>query len=379
VVGAEPYDVTCACGQRHAGVRDPEYQVLECDRCSRRLFVLPECPYPDINEPAAADDDQLPPTARSAPKSNRPAQHQEGRRRPKRTRDAAAATGGSVDTVSQDKLPNPDAPSRLLMRPRRKIVTPLRLVAIGIVALLATTGYWKYRQSIRAAAERDFREHADRGEAALKDRNFPAAFKEYEQAVAALDRLGRDDEKARQVRQMFRECRAASDLASKTLPEMLEDARRWAAADPKSWERKFRSDYGGQWIVLDTLVSRATAKDGDEFVQIDFLLAAGGRPVDLIVPGTAFDTLQLDDKPQRAILAVEVASCELVGAKGGRWVVKFNPKTAFLWTDFDNYHALGFNVAEDSEAGGGGNDELETERIVRDRLLKQAKMMGLSK
>jgi hypothetical protein len=363
VLPAEPYGVTCACGQRHEGIRETEYQVLECNGCGRRLFVLSQCPYPEIDESA-------------------PLQHADGgapiRRGRRSSRKRRAASTGVAQTPRRENEQKiPAATDAVLAAPRRKLVTPLRLVAVGIVAIFAATGFWQYQRSVRAQAERDFREHADRGDAALKDRDFVTAFAEYQQAVAALDKLDRDDAKARQVRQMFRECRAASDLATKTLPEILQAVERWSAADPEDWKQRFHTEYAGQWIVLNTTVRRAPAgsfPSSSLGTRIEFPLGIGGRAVELLVSGTAFDSLNPGDTPQRAILAVELATCELAG---DRWIVRCNPQTAFLWSSFENYRALGFVVAGDPEAVGG-IDEVETERALRDRLLTQSRLMGLS-
>jgi hypothetical protein len=373
VLGAEPFDVVCACGQRHSGVRGNEYQVLECDACGRRLFVLPVCPYPELDDSAADRPDDV------RPPRNRRRKSKPRDRDKERTRPRAAGTVRTAGTPSLND-PAPAAADKNLLpaKPRRKLITPLRLVAVGIVALLAATGVWKYQQSVRAQAERDFREHADRGDAALKDHDFAAAVEEYGAAVAALDKLGRDDEKSRRVRQMFRESRAASRLSPKTLPDIMADVRARSEADPRDWKHRFRSDYAGRWIVLDTQIRRMHSDEQGDFVRIDFLQAVGDRPVDLVVTGTAFDALNLDENPRRAILAVELSSCELGGANGDRWIVRFNPETAFLWSDYENFRALGFDVAAEPEADGAQDEgEIATERVLRDRLLSQSKLMGL--
>ena len=371
VLRAEPFDVVCACGQRHSGVRGDEYQVLECDACGRRLFVLPVCPYPEVDELAEGG-------RRKA----------EGERRKTKRGGQRSEVGGQKSEIRGQRSERGEAsdsqPSTLNSQldaaaPRRKLVTPLRLVVVGIVALLAATGVWQYRQSVRAQAERDFREYADRGDAALKEHDFAAAFEEYREAVAALDKLGRDDEKSRRVRQMFRESRAASGLATKALADILAEVRENSAVDPEGWQRQFQSDYAGRWFVLDTRIRRMHTDELGDYVQIDYLQAFGGRPVDLVVTGTAFDSLNLDETPRPAILAVELSSCELGGVNGDRWIVRCKPETAFLWSDYENFRALGFDVAAEPEADGAPDEgEIATERALRDRLLAQSKLIGLS-
>ncbi|MFQ5733319.1 MAG: hypothetical protein ACE5KM_15365 [Planctomycetaceae bacterium] len=361
---SELFEITCGCGRAYEGARTEIDQVLECNHCGRRLFVLPRSPYPDLTPVAETDEPDLP-------------RHRKSRR--KRKPDDAADPGpaDTKETGPAEVVASPESePESLTLRRRPRLVTPLRLIIVAMLGLLAATVYWQYQRSVRNRAEREFREHSDKGYAALKDTNFVEAYREFRLAVAALDRLPRDDAKARHVRQMARESTAASDLISKTMPEILTEAERLLENEPVDWRRKLNRYYGGHWVVLDTFVRTHKDANGDESLVFDYPLIVGRRVVRFQGRPAVFAGMKAAASPARAILAFEIEEID-VSADSRNWIVHIDPESAFLWCDYANFRAIGFTVAAETDEDVEG--EVDTRRELRAILAAQSRTMGVTR
>lgn len=355
------FEIACSCGRVYEGLRAETDQVLECNHCGRRLFVLPRSPYPDVAPAESAEPPAAPPR-----KSWR-----------KRPRDASAAeppvVAAGADTPEPPPGPAPpDSPEPLVLAERTRLITPLRVVLVAAVGLAAATGYWQYERSVRNRAERAFREHSDRGYAAMEAGEFLEAYTEFRLAVEALDELPRHDVKSRHVRQMHRECKAASDLITRPLPEILLEAERLEQNEPVDWRRKLAQFYGGHWVVLDTfVVQRGKPGPAGELV-FEYPLVVGQRVVLFQGRPVVFGRLDPAKKRRRAILAIEIEGIEL-SSDAKTWIVRVNAASAFLWCDYANFRALGFGVAAETDEGIDG--EVLSERQLRALLDEQSRLL----
>ena len=347
VGSGEPFAITCGCGRVYEGERVGGDQVVECNNCGLRLFVLPRSPYPDVAPPG--------PGAGPGPEEQRPEE---------------IGSSAGVEPVKTEESPATETPQPLVLQRRKRWLTSLRVV-IGLAFLMfGATVYWQYERTARTRAERAFREHSDRGYAALKSDDFLAAYLEFQQAVAALDRLERDDVKSRHVRQMYRESKAASGLMTRTLPEIIEEAQRLQHQDPIDWTRKLSRFYGGDWVVLDTYVASPESSEGNALV-FDYPLAVGRRLVEFHGRPRVFERLGEVKQSRRVILAIEIKRIAL-SEDAKTWIVEINPASAFLWCDYSNYRALGFANAETDQDIADG---LPTEETTRAVLTAQSRLM----
>lgn len=252
------------------------------------------------------------------------------------------------------------------------------MVTVCIVAVVAATAFWTVQRRALEQAERAFLTHAEAGYAALETHDFATAAREFETAVEALKLLRRDDPKARHVRQMLRESIAAADLVSPSLVEILLRLGEEPALDPAEVEREFERESAGRWIVVDAVVGAAGDRAGAGGAMIEYPLLVAGRPVVLSADLDVFRKVSFEDGPRRLVFAVQLQSCRLQSAPPHEsWVIGLRSDTAFLWTDYRNYRALGFDVRS-SEGDSGPSGEVATEQEVRRLLSEQARVMGVS-
>ncbi|GAB4148025.1 MAG: hypothetical protein Tsb009_21540 [Planctomycetaceae bacterium] len=329
------YAVTCRCGWTSRGRRTETWQDIECDGCGARKFVLPINVYPPVDISWQNHDAPVSSSGNAAKSKN-------------------AVQG--IDISSQS--------SRRILTPKRLLV----LVGMIAVAVITGTAYWQVRRSRIQAAENEFKTHSDAGLAYVHSGEYAKAIPELKRAVAALEILERDDQKARKVRQMLRESIAISDLAPELLVKMLTDFEQQASTGNADWEEEFRRRFANQWIVMETTLSRNS--DGD--VVVDFPLMVGNAPVRIQGKRSAFQDISQANQSRPYFIALQLKSCRRIGGASPAWEIGFNPDSAFLWTNYKNLRALGFDVA------GQDGEDISNEAEIRQRLKIQAKLMGLS-
>lgn len=341
---------------------------IHCRQCGRPLFLLPQCPYPVPQTPpddAPDHGEQEQPPRRAA---RRPAARS-------RTKTSAAATVLSPTVAS----PGPHTAARSepavrLSSRRRRVLTPLRFTGLAAVVLLSATGYWIHHRSVQSRAERAFRHSCDVGYAALKDRDYLAARRAFREALQAADLLKRHDATSRHVRQMYRECEAATGLSPRPLFEMIAEADALRREAPDRWEQRFRRDYAQTWLVLDTSVRIPHGDSGAGRIALDYPLVIGGRAVELDGNLPVLKRLKLTPQGRRVILAVQLESCRLSGEQ--RWLVRFRGETAFLWTNYEILSELGLaegpTLPDESSTGAAAGKTLHA------LLRTQSEIMGIA-
>jgi hypothetical protein len=257
----------------------------------------------------------------------------------------------------------------LLKRVRRnkELFTPFRLVIISTLVVIAGTIYWVTQQGDLETAARTLQSAREAGYAAMRAGDFFAAAGEFEEACRALDELGDGNPQEGEIRQMFREASAASQLSSMALYDIVAAAERIAPDDHTGWEERFNALYADQWIVMQAAIDRVPNDAGGSRNVIHYPLVAG-RPVDIEAALPVFDRLVPTDGNRNVIFAAQLQSCRLVGKEDKRWQIKLNPETAFLWTDFENLRALGF-------AGG----EADTAVAMQQLLADQSRLVGVER
>ena len=362
------FEITCSCGCLAAGTRAPVHQRVLCDQCHRWLFVLPVNPYPvpvvkqrRRKQKAKRAKTQTPvgdATPRTAKSDTEPISQSvaepaaRGEPLSRRLADSAQRTVGAA--------------ARVVPRWRKKLLTPFRLVLLGIVIVVAGTAFSVWHRARLDEAERTWQVAREKGRTALKAGDVPTALREFQRAVRAVDVLDRDDQAARMIRQQLREVTAVDQLLSVSLPEMIRNAEETIQANPLGWKERFEQTYKGRWLIMETsLVRVAETGDGDRVV-IDCPLVIGTRSLEFTGASAAFRSLDIGETPQRVILAAAVRSCELSESTPAHWVVELDPQSAFLWTDFDLYRRLGLSTGDADE-----------DRQTRLLLTSQSKSIGI--
>lgn len=327
----EPFEITCDCGCRVAGLRRAAPQQLVCGGCNELVFVLPANVYP---VPASEQKRRQQRAAGVIDEAQR-----------------ASATATKSKGKKKKPPPVPEPPSsrstRAETRQRmaktgtwlRRQITPLRLILAGIVVVVVATGFWVRHRARRDQARTTARVAADRGREAIHDGDFRTASRELAAATAALDLLGRTDADAEEIRQLGREASAANNLLRIPLIEILNEAEQ--SSDAEEWATHFGRQYADGWLVFDAPVVQTADSRGQKHIELDFPLTVHEKPVRIIADVPALRPLATTT-PRRVILAAQLAECRLVTTKPAHFEARLRPETAFLWSDFDSYAALGF-------------------------------------
>lgn len=247
-----------------------------------------------------------------------------------------------------------------------RLLSPFSLVIVAVALTLFGTGYWMFRTSEVSQAEATLIAAEEKGVAALNAGHIEVAKLEFAAAAAALDAIGREDGHARWIRQMHRETTAASELAADSLFEIVAQAEQWRRQQEsgvRAWEDHFRLTYGETWMVFETTLW--PADDGSRH-RIDFPLEIGETPVRLVTGAAFLADLPENGEPREVVLAAQLKRCRLDRATRESWVVEFEPATAFLWSDLENYRAIGFEA-----------DDLHAAKKTAELLAKQTAQLGI--
>ena len=338
---AEPvaFSLTCRCGGNVTGVRGHRMQVVVCRECAYQICVLPVSPYPrpkvrvPKKKPArplltaelAEEATRTPPPA-SATRSRRQGSSPKSAGK-KTIHKAAAAREPAVSTPAWSFKP-------------AQVFTPLRLIAVGMVAVVFLSGWWVVHRRALGQAVLTYAGASKAGRAALAAADFDTADKQLQQAVTAIDLLGRSDRDSRQVRQLSREAAAARGLASSSLFELIGDARRAKQHSPQDWASGLLSSHYGRWFLLES--------DGLQFATGDPPIWTFTLP---LIPGADAIVVSGDlsqwakqlgtEPPQHVILAGQLEDIRPLGGEGEGWQIVLRKDSLCLWTSPDVYAAVG--------------------------------------
>lgn len=348
----QPYRLECACGGEVRGFREARPQQILCETCGEALFVLPVDLYPRPRTKPARRREK----ATAKPKTVRePRSTTVGPMLAERLRNARGALKASARSAGAQ-----------LKAGARRQMTPLRLVAAAMALVIAGTVWWAVRARGVEAAELSLRESLRLGEAALKEPDYPAAAEQFTIAAAALDRLGRDGEQARAIRQLARETSAMTHLAEGSLYEIAAEAEQNLRKSDQEWQDLFAFRYRGQWVVMETVLRRVENDAGEATVAVDYPLSFASRAVEVGFETDVFPELELPKEGRGVIFAAQLDG-SWYDPQRGVWRFSLRPATAFLWSNGQTYRALGA-VPEAAAAA----------RAVESLLAEQSRLLGIA-
>lgn len=347
------YAVECACGRQVSGARSGAEQVTFCAACGTALFVLPRSVYPRPRgvqaEPAVR------PPIPAKPQSRRTAHPVKTPRaavpKPARVADRPPADSKPDEPVASHPEPvfdrNPKIePPRL----RRKLLGPVRLVVLGIAAVIGLTMWWSYRVSRRNEAERTLATSIRLAQQAFEENDLGEAANRFRDVRAALDTLGRTDSRAQELRQTAAEISASADLARSSLYDILNEAVATTERSGRAlWADTFRSSYRDEWVLIDALVTRTSDSSGGRRFEIDLPLTAGGGRVQIVGDLACFERAVPGGSARRVIFAAQLDDFTTVPQNGAAWRIVLRPATAFLWSAPEHLERLGVEVDDETK------------------------------
>lgn len=347
----QPFDIPCDCGERLSGWRTDSHQKLSCRSCDRLLLVLPTDVYPAVKRAKTA------PVAKAAPAVVQPddspdvrGKKSSGKKSPKIPSKESAAPATKAVAATKETKPAPDdridlSPVLQQSRSRRR---SLRLVVASILALVAVTGWSLYQRTQRERARSIIPTATETGLAALRSGDFATASRELTAAVRALDTLRQTDAAAQTIRQAQREATAAYGLVSSGPAELVTEVLT-GIGTREDRQRRFQAEYAQKWIILDAgVIGRSV--DNSTVYELDVPLL-----VDKQVLQMSCDFPDLRRRfgdvgtqvPVRVIFAVQLDDWLIPDSTTQPIVARIKPATAFLWTDYDSYCAVGYRPDSD--------------------------------
>lgn len=350
-VAAEPveFSLTCHCGAVVSGIRGPRMQVAVCRECRHQICVLPVSPYPRPKVRTPKQKIPKPVTARDR------AEPEERTPRPVPKR--GSRPEGRTPQPTLKKSTRTDSQSEVATRPdstfavtRRQIVTPLRLIALGMLGVVTLAGWWVVQRRAVAQAVVTFAEAARSGRLSLADSDFDAADQHFERAVKALVTLGRDDREARQVRQLAREATAAQGLALSSLFELISEARSARRISTANWQQTIKHNYQGRWFLLETNGLQFTSGDPPQW-HFSLPLIPGTEPLQISGDLENWSRLFGSTPPSHVILAGQLDEIRPQGTETDQGLeIVLNKQSLCLWTNAEVYSTLGGTLDEGSRA-----------------------------
>lgn len=392
-----PFQVSCDCGGRAAGIRRASYQVAECSDCGRSLYVLPVNPYPATRrihsevvagglagragaalrelagEPSSAPEHHRPTgnttgntTAQDSRTKPRTAQASEtatvtpepaqpperglaapaGRRSPgPRTAQAAAAvSGGAAPAVTAAPVIQPTPPVPLIPKVPlavrlRRVFSPVRLLVTASLVLLALTVWWMVQQRRQDVARRVWRQQQDAAERALQAGDLPLLTAALERVVEAAGILRRQDAESQRAESLLRQCQAVSQLSQLDLVSSLEQL----SASNRVTDERVTAEVRGLVFVFEAVLKPQAENAG--ILELDLPLMAGAQRVRVLTAAQSLRQLQ-SAAPQRPVLFAGTMQAGQTNPADGSLQLRLDDSSVVVLTEAVTAGAAGYSAAD---------------------------------
>lgn len=322
----QPYVLTCDCGGVLRGHRLEVPLKPSCPLCGKKRFVFPAClyPIPDSLRREWAGEPAPPPPLK--PRVT-PA---------KKTK--AATPAAPVAEAAPPQLSWSEQ-LRGWINAWRSQLGPLRLIALGVVLIVAITGWLTLVNMQRERARAQIQPTVERGLAAFRERRFAESLSALNEACSALDTLHRHDATATAIRQWQREAEVANRLSVYTLSELLGQVASSSSTD--SALEQVRQKTVGQWFLFDAVVRVAPGGVHPSRARclVDLPLWLGDLPVEVVFEAWPWSGPP-PQEPVRLIFAAQVEDLKINRAPVPLATLTLRPVDAVLWCYADSYRAL---------------------------------------
>lgn len=336
-----PFEVTSSAGCVIEGVRTAESQIVTCPATGERLFVLPLDAYPEVGRSTGRRGRKASATSRTrtSPSKRDSSDGRTGRR----SRPSGRATPEERRERRRERMADARRKVGIGMQRAREQATkigrwftPLRGTVVAMAVVILATIVLAVRSNARDRAEITLRDATRTAWDALDAGKFEEANDAFQDVVAALDTLGRDDA---EVRRAAREVEIARSLTDFPIVDVLADADR------------FDERHRGAWVVLDATAEVVPDANGNPVVRIEYPLEVDDVPVDLVVGLDVFAELGVSESavdPFRTLFAARLGELEREGEPFPRWELRL--EEPLLWVHGRTLPAAGL-VMSDEVAG----------------------------
>ncbi|MFO1019117.1 MAG: hypothetical protein U0903_00230 [Planctomycetales bacterium] len=319
-----PYEVRCRCSHVTKGVRIPLVQRIRCEECGHPLFILPVSVYP------------LPGASTKGSKGKK------GKR--KKKKGAPAVSTGRVMSIGQMivmrclgicAFPFIWLWRQILLGMQRTLAwlaKPLHAVAIGLIVVVAGTGYWSALRWQQSAAREVLAKVPAEAEKLLHDRKIADAAEELKKLDKAVRVLGRNDSAGVKWKQWAAEARAAVNLAPGSVLELINEGEEYRSQPTAKWKRVFDLTYRGTWMILD---STALVPGNEGPRRVETQMRIRGKQVFLSADVSRQEWRKRMQGEKRIICAAKLDKC--FQESDGVWKIEFDPNAVILMTNPDVY------------------------------------------
>jgi hypothetical protein len=345
----QPFSLTCDCGVQLAGMRQAAPQKPSCPACGSTHFILPACVYP-VPTTLRRDwfGEEIEPKKPAAkPSSNSTPQTTTATPATPRAKDRAKPAA----TPARPPSPTPAERVQQAQRQLRTFFTPVRMVVLAMVVIVGLTGLMLLRSSRREWARSHVEPAVDRGLQAFRERDFSTASAAFDDAVQALDYLGRRDAAALAIRQYQRESDAAVQLSGSGIADILK-----ALSEGKqrsNTAERFQTDVAGKWLMFDAVLElQRPAENAGKLCVVDVPLALNDQPLDLAfddVPWPQLWKAAPGDGPRRVVFAAQWERFDPPGGQNRPATLVLRSSTAVLWCHFDTYQLVSRAALSDDD------------------------------
>jgi hypothetical protein len=347
------FAVQCACGREVSGTRTSSHQILYCAACGTALFVMPRSAYPRPRNVPAEPEIPVP----VAPIAFTGRVDESGHngdirdetirveRSPSRTKTANNVTDRQEPGPSQSPRSNPG-----LARIRRKVFAPVRIVLLGIVAVIGLTIWWSLQIKKRTDAERSLASAVKQAQQALERDDLSEAAKLFRTVRTALDTIGRKDAQARSLRQTAAEIGSLVALSDHSLFDIFREAIDTTSRSGSSmWDDAFLSNYRGAWVLIDAEVTRPTASSPDQLMEVHYPLAVGSQRARIVASLPALVNIIPGGSARRVIFSAQIDEFKHQPYRAeADWCVVLKPGTTVLWSSPENLERSGISVDDET-------------------------------
>lgn len=350
----QAFELFCECGQKHTGLRRAKWQRIVCRDCGGSLFVLQRDAYPppkekpELRPSRAIVEDERPLVEEPVEEFEEPAPARSKKSRPRQP--VVASDSRSKRTLP----PIVSAPSLTPRKSQGGFWNPFWVIMAVIAILGAVTGFMRYQSSQRRLAERSLKTAIDKIRIALPRGEWVEARNQLEIAVAAHDRLGRQDADAVRYRQQLRETTAMTSLLSKPLNELLVEAGK-AQAVGETELAEFQFQAKGQWLFVEGQAEPISDGQKSARVQhrIPLPITVGGEnlPVEVVIVSTDLTRRLAKSESESVIVAIRIEAVQLSEDKT-TWQILAQPESTVLWAFPQTYQGIGYTPEEAAQVAG---------------------------
>ena len=327
------YDLKCVCGEKCAGDREDQAQLISCPMCGLEWFILPVDPYPP---PSDTRDKKRQEKER---KKRRKAFFKKLRNFPQTLVQGSVAI--AKNSYQGTKYGIVESVKAII-----RFFTPLRLIFTVILMAVGVSGYFGVQSYLYEAARKNLRDAVVKAEAALKKEDLTTAAEEYNRASAAIKTLGKDEPYLRDVDCYARETFALTHLSDDNLLDFAELATKTISKEGStSWNNYFRSLNHDKFLVLDLTIKeeQLQALDSEKTLFVPLWLAR--QVVFIELPYEFLSRLDTSAGSVRVIVSGQLEGFESYPYEDANiaysWKLSFVPESLYLWAHEDTLKYLG--------------------------------------